>query len=55
MIDGNVVDMTFLGSPFRDQHTIIRARLADVIERAGAGSGYDLCSSASRSRCVRIC
>jgi hemerythrin-like domain-containing protein len=42
MIDGNVVDMTFLGSPFRDQHTIIRARLADVIERAGAGSGYDL-------------
>jgi len=24
MIDGNVVDMTFLGSPFRNQHTIIR-------------------------------
>lgn len=42
MIDGNVVDMTFLGSPFRNQHTIIRARLADVIERAGEGSGYDL-------------
>lgn len=42
MIDGNVVDMTFLGSPFRNQHTIIRARLADVIERATDGSGYDL-------------
>jgi hypothetical protein len=42
MIDGNVVDMTFLGSPFRNQHTIIRARLADVIERANEGSGYDL-------------
>jgi iron-sulfur cluster repair protein YtfE (RIC family) len=42
MIDGNVVDMTFLGSPFRNQHAIIRARLADVIERANEGSGYDL-------------
>jgi len=42
MIDGNVVDMTFLGSPFRNQHTIIRARLADVIERAAIGNGYDL-------------
>lgn len=42
MIDGNVVDMTFLGSPFRNQHTIIRARLADVIERATEGDGYDL-------------
>src|SRR6185503_21214923 len=42
MIDGNVVDMTFLGSPFRNQHTIIRARLADVIERAADGNGYDL-------------
>ena len=43
MIDGNVVDMTFLGSPFRNQHTIIRARLADVLERAEASEGYDLC------------
>jgi hypothetical protein len=42
MIDGNVVDMTFLGSPFRNQHTIIRARLADVIDRAAVGNGYDL-------------
>ncbi len=42
MIDGNVVDMTFLGSPFRNQHTIIRARLADVIDRASDGSSYDL-------------
>jgi hypothetical protein len=42
MIDGNVVDMTFLGSPFRNQHTIIRARLADVMERAAEGGGYDL-------------
>ena len=34
--------MTFLGSPFRNQHTIIRARLADVLERAAGGKGYDL-------------
>ncbi|HEY8322240.1 MAG TPA: hemerythrin domain-containing protein [Candidatus Baltobacteraceae bacterium] len=42
MIDGNVVDMTFLGSPFRNQHTIIRARLADVIERADEGAAHGL-------------
>jgi len=34
--------MSFLGSPFRNQHTIIRARLADVLERTTVGFGPDL-------------
>ncbi len=42
MIAGRIVDMAFLGTPFRNQHTIIRARLADVLKRSVGGNGYDV-------------
>lgn len=34
--------MSFLGSPFRNQHAIIRSRLADVTDRAKGREGADL-------------